>query len=114
MKKLLFTILFVFSLMSICYADFSIEMQNPTDTKIHFTIYWLDHPFTNIHNPFAVGGGELLPQEKFKFSSKYPDKTQWAIQWDGRKKPCLIFFNISTGTTRVIIKYKKIIIEKGA
>ena len=112
MKKLLFTILFVFSLMSICYADFSIEIQNPTNTKMYFKLFWINHPFNYLH-PFAMSGGELLPQKTFKLSDKYSDKTQWAIQWDSDKKPWIKFFSVPAGASKVIIEYKKIIIERG-
>ena len=113
MTKIVLTILLVLSFISTSLAgDFSMEVQNPTNTKMHFLIFWFNHPF-NYPHPFAMGGGELLPQKIFKLSSKYPDKTKWSVQWIRNKKTWIKFFSVPAGISKVIIKYKEIILERG-
>ena len=75
------------------------EVQNPTNTKMHFLIFWFNHPF-NYPHPFAMGGGELLPQKIFKLSSKYPDKTKWSVQWIRNKKTWIKFFSVPAGISK--------------
>ena len=57
---------------------------------------------------------ELLPHEIYKLSDKYPTKTKWIIRWFKNEIPSLIFFNVKAGVSKVIIKYKEIVIERGA
>ena len=114
---IIITLIFVLCVLipSMCCAkDFKIELQNPKNTKIFFELYWIDHPFINVYSPLQISGGELLPHEIYKLSDKYPTKTKWIIRWFKNEIPSLIFFNVKAGVSKVIIKYKEIVIERGA
>ena len=84
MKKMIITMA-IFLVPSISFASFVVEIQNTTDRKLYYFIYWIDHPY-GWGAPANMAGGELNAAEKTRLDGSFQqgkyrivwkDKDQW-------------------------------------
>ena len=70
---------------SVSFASFVVELENTSDRKLYYFIYWIDHPY-GWATPANMAGGELNAAEKTRLEGNFQqgkyrivwkDKDQW-------------------------------------
>ena len=93
MKKITWILLIVL-LPSLCYASFTVRLENKMDRTIYYFIDWLDHPY-GWRTPANMAGGELAALESRHLDTSFlPGR--YRIIWRDRdqwKKEMLIHVN---------------------
>ena len=61
-------------------CTFNVQFDNPTDKKVEYLFYWIDHPFKQA-TPANMAGGELQPGESHQLEYKYKCG-EYFVRWD--------------------------------
>lgn len=99
MKKLVI-ILAIIVLPCLALASFSIQLENTTNKKMFYMLYWVDHHYDWPH-PFNLAGGELQASETIELDSNYKNGRYFVIWYDQNKWKNTVDVNVGSGVTSV-------------
>jgi len=91
----------------------NITICNIYNQKMVYFLYWIDHPYRNIHQPIDMAGGELEPFRKHILERKYSSGS-YAILWNYNRGESdkIIKFKIEDDIKKIIITNNEIIKKK--
>lgn len=115
MRKAIFTAITLLLLLIplTAHANFKIELQNDTEDKLIYRVFWIDQDWYNSPFPAAIMGGELKAGDKMESSSAYKPG-HYSINWmkDGKSIGQRKFYTQSD-CAKVIISSDEIVFFKG-
>ena len=82
MKKIVLMLVIIL-LPAIASANFSIQLDNTTNKKMFYLLYWIDHTYDWPH-PFNLAGGELKASETVDLKSSL-QKGKYFVIWSDHK-----------------------------
>ena len=85
---------------SIALATFSIQIDNNTDKKKFYALYWIDHTY-DWPGPLNLAGGELDAQEKIDLKARQQNGRYYVIWTDRGEWQNKVMLNVSDGITSV-------------
>lgn len=99
MKKLII-ILAIVLLPCLSLASFSIQLENTTNKKMFYMLYWVDHNY-NWPHPFNLAGGELEASEAIGLDPGYKNGQYFVIWYDENNWENTVNMNVGSGVTSV-------------
>ena len=117
MKKFLLLIvtILIISLFAVpAQADFKIQVTNPTDSKLLYYIYWVDHDWPNTPFPASIMGGELEAGKSHDSGYSYKEGTYTVVWYSHGTQIALKEFTVVPGTAMVIVEFDRITLCGGA
>ena len=110
MKKIAIILLFLI-LPSMAFATFTIQLNNTSDKKIFYMLYWIDHPY-DWPFPFNVAGGELEARQTIDLKARYQNGRYFVVwsdkdEWQNRVMMNVDLDIISVTVTPVDSKMRK-------
>jgi len=101
MKKIL-VIIAIILIPTIAFANFSIQLDNNTDKKMFYLLYWVDHTYDWPH-PFNLAGGELKSSESIDLRSDYRNGKYFVVWSDNGDWQNKVMLNVNDNVKSVIV-----------
>jgi hypothetical protein len=113
-KKIIALTILLMLFAAAAFADFKIQVTNPTDLNLVYHIYWVDHDWPNSPFPVNVMGGEIEAGKSHNSEYNYKEGT-YTVEWyqDGTQI-ALEEFTVTPGTAMVVVEFDCVTLCGGA